>query len=104
MSSIWQSDVKIKSFDKLKCDLKTDVLVIGGGLAGLLCAYMLTQKGVDCVLLEAGQIAGGVTKNTTAKITYQHGLIYQKLLKTHGRAAAALYLGANKKRWINTKA
>lgn len=97
MSSIWQSDVKIKSFDKLKCDLKTDVLVIGGGLAGLLCAYMLTQKGVDCVLLEAGQIAGGVTKNTTAKITYQHGLIYQKLLKTHGRAAAALYLGANKK-------
>lgn len=97
MSSIWQSDVKIKSFDKLKCDLKTDVLVIGGGLAGLLCAYMLTQKGVDCVLLEAGQIAGGVTKNTTAKITFQHGLIYQKLLKTHGKAAAALYLDANKK-------
>ncbi len=97
MSSIWQSDVKIKSFDKLKCDLKTDVLIIGGGLAGLLTAYMLTQKGVDCVLLEAGQIAGGVTKNTTAKITFQHGLIYQKLLKTHGKAAAALYLDANKK-------
>jgi hypothetical protein len=97
MSSIWQSDTNIKNFDKLKCDLKTDVLIIGGGLAGLLTAYMLTQKGVDCVLLEAGQIAGGVTKNTTAKITFQHGLIYQKLLKTHGKAAAALYLNANKK-------
>ena len=97
MSSIWQSDTNIKNFDKLKCDLKTDVLIIGGGLAGLLTAYMLTQKGVDCVLLEAGQIAGGVTKNTTAKITFQHGLIYQKLLKTHGKAAAALYLDANKK-------
>lgn len=97
MSSIWQSDTNIKNFDKLKCNLKTDVLIIGGGLAGLLTAYMLTQKGVDCVLLEAGQIAGGVTKNTTAKITFQHGLIYQKLLKTHGKAAAALYLDANKK-------
>jgi glycine/D-amino acid oxidase-like deaminating enzyme len=35
---------------------------------------------VDCLVIEAERIAGGVTANTTAKITSQHGLVYHKLL------------------------
>ena len=79
----------------LQGDLKTDVLVIGGGMAGLLCAYFLEKAGVDYALVEADTICGGVTQNTTAKLTSQHGLIYDKLLKGAGVEKAALYLRAN---------
>lgn len=95
MISVWSADCELPSFRALDRDIKTEVLIIGGGLAGLLCAHELTQRGVDCVLAEAQTICGGITKNTTAKITSQHGLIYYKLLKRFGAHMARLYLEAN---------
>ncbi len=83
------------SFPPLQGDLKTDVLVVGGGMAGLLCAHTLTQQGVDCALVEADRICHGVTRNTTAKITSQHGLIYGRLLKEFGPERARGYWEAN---------
>ena len=76
-------------------DKKVDVLIIGGGMAGLLCAWMLEQDGVDYALVEAGRIAGGVTKDTTAKITVQHGLIYHRLLQRFGLEQTQMYWHAN---------
>ena len=75
MDSIWDEDVKMPRFPSLQEDLRTDVLVIGGGLAGLLCAGNLTRAGIDCVLIEQDRLMGGVSGRTTAKITSQHGLI-----------------------------
>lgn len=83
------------AFPQLRGDRKTDVLIIGGGLAGLLCAYQLAQAGVDYLLIEADTIACGVTRNTTAKITSQHGLIYDKLLRKFGPEAARQYWQVN---------
>lgn len=82
-------------FPKLKGQIKTDVLIIGGGMAGLMCAYNLEQKGVDYILVEQNKIASGVTKNTTAKITVQHGYIYSDILKRYGEEAARQYFKAN---------
>lgn len=82
-------------FPSLDQNLKTDVLIIGGGMAGLLCAYRLAQKGVDYALIEADTICSGVTRNTTAKLTSQHGLIYDKLIRMHGREAAHRHWEAN---------
>lgn len=97
MNSIWRANTQLPHFDRLDRDLKTDVLIIGGGLAGILCAWMLEQQGVDYVLVEARRICSGVTGNTTAKITVQHGLIYDKLLRHAGRERAAMYLEANRR-------
>ena len=83
------------SFAPLQGDLKTDVLIIGGGMAGLLCAHALEKQGVDYALVEATRICGGVTGNTTAKITAQHGLVYDRLLRGLGRERAKMYLEAN---------
>lgn len=94
MESIWM-DVNLPHFEPLKDDIKTDVLIIGGGMAGLLCAQELTRRGIDCVVAEAREIASGITKNTTAKITSQHGLIYEKLTTKFGPDTAGLYLQAN---------
>ncbi len=95
MDSIWQKGVSIPAFPRLKEDIRTDVLVVGGGLAGLLCAYELTQVGVDCALIEENQIMQGVSGRTTAKLTSQHGLIYDKLLQTLGKERAKQYFRAN---------
>ena len=95
MNSVWTETAPLPAFRSLNRDIKTDVLIIGGGLAGLLCAYMLAQAGVDYTLVEAGRLCCGVTKNTTAKITAQHGLIYHKLLRKLGAERAHMYLQAN---------
>lgn len=69
MESIWENSVEMPKFNNLEGDIKTDVLVIGGGICGILCAYFLKQQGIDYILVEANSICSGITKNTTAKIT-----------------------------------
>ena len=95
MESIWHKTIQLPRFPQLDGDISTDVLIIGGGMAGLLCAYQLKKAGVDCVVVERKRIASGVTGDTTAKLTSQHGLIYSKLAKKGGLEAAKLYLQAN---------
>ncbi|MBE5800082.1 MAG: FAD-dependent oxidoreductase [Clostridiales bacterium] len=95
MDSIWTKTAQLPRFNPVKEDMKTVVLIIGGGIAGLLCAYYLAQAGVDYILAEADTICSGITKNTTAKITAQHGLIYAALIQRFGQEKALLYLGAN---------
>ena len=95
MDSIWTKTVNMPGFPTLEGDIKAEVLIIGGGMAGILCAHFLQEQGVDYVLAEGRTICSGVTKNTTAKITSQHGLIYQKIAKQRGNEIAAMYLDAN---------
>lgn len=103
MKSVWSDTSKMPGFDSLKKDIKTDVLIIGGGITGILTAYMLQQAGVDYVLVEADKICSGITKNTTAKITSQHGLIYDKIISTYGVEKAKMYLEANEKALLKFK-
>lgn len=95
MRSLWEETSKLPDFPAQEGDLSTDVLIIGGGMAGVLCAYKLHRAGVPYVLAEADTLCSGITKNTTAKITSQHGLIYDKLIKKFGTALAKQYLDAN---------
>ena len=95
MDSIWTETAVLPCFKALEGNAKTDVLIIGGGIAGVLCAYFLQERGVDYLLVEADHICSGITGNTTAKITSQHGLIYHKLLKSIGCERTKLYLQAN---------
>lgn len=94
-NSIWIETSHAPQYHPLHTDASTDVLIIGGGIAGILCAYLLQQAGVRYMLVEADRICRGVTCQTTAKITAQHGLIYDKLLRELGIEAARMYLEAN---------
>lgn len=95
MKSVWSESCKFRKREALNKDIKTDVLVIGAGIAGILTAYMLKKKGRDVVLIDAAEIASGNTKNTTAKITSQHDLIYSKLITEFGEEKARQYAKAN---------
>ncbi len=95
MKSIWTATATKPKFDSLCSDIKTDVLIVGGGLTGILCANILQERGINYALIEANEICGVITKNTTAKITSQHGLIYNKIIKKYGIDVAKLYYESN---------
>ncbi len=94
MESIWEKSAPRISFETLTESKRTDVLIIGGGIAGVLCAYALCEAGVDCLLVEADRIGGGTTQDTTAKIAVGHRLLYDKLINRFGDDTARLYLEA----------
>lgn len=94
MESVWKKESSHAKFDALRKSKSTDVLIIGGGIAGILCAYKLKNAGINCILAEAKEICGGITGNTTAKITLGHGLIYDKMIKRFGEEKSKLYLDA----------
>lgn len=95
MASIWSETARLPNFQPLRENIRADVLIIGGGMAGLLCAKKMQDAGIDYMLVEANTIGTGITKNTTAKLTSQHGLLYHKLINKFGIERAQLYLDAN---------
>lgn len=95
MESIWSKTCNLKPRETLHGNVKTEIAVIGAGMAGILIAYQLQQAGKEVILLEADRIASGQTKNTTAKITSQHGMSYYRFLKKYGEQKAKQYALAN---------
>ena len=94
-SSIWQRTAEPAAREALPGDLEAEVAVIGAGLAGVLIADRLKRMGLCTVVLEAARIGSGQTGRTTAKITAQHGMIYDALIRNFGEAKAAQYARAN---------
>ena len=95
MKSIWQATLEIPSYGELRGDVKTQAAVVGGGIAGLMTAYFLKCRGVDCILLEKDRILRGTTCHTTGKITAGQGLIYGKISSRYGRETAQGYYLSN---------
>lgn len=94
MESLW-AQTAMPQFPRLSGDTDTDILIIGGGIAGVLTAYFLHQSGADYLLVEKDRLCRGVTQNTTAKITAQHGLCYHKIVSSRGTEIAQKYWRAN---------
>jgi glycine/D-amino acid oxidase-like deaminating enzyme len=63
-----EAEPKPNPYQPLKENLVTDVVIIGGGLAGVTTAYCLTQSGKKVVLVEDGTIGSGETSHTTAHL------------------------------------
>lgn len=95
MYSIWKDSQKELKSKRLDNNISVDVAIIGGGMAGILTAYLLKQQGIHGVILEGSKIASGQTGNTTAKITSGHNLIYDKITKKFNKETATLYASAN---------
>ncbi|MDX6355829.1 MAG: hypothetical protein QOF98_2732 [Streptomyces sp.] len=89
--SYWVRTTDTSRFAPLTDDLTVDVAVVGGGIAGLSTAWEVARTGRSVVVIEAERIAEGVSGHTTAKVTAQHTLIYDRLRRKHGEKAARLY-------------
>ncbi|WP_391117960.1 FAD-dependent oxidoreductase [Psychrobacillus sp. L3] len=93
--SYWRASIDFPTFQKLSEDVETDVVIIGAGLTGITAAYMLSASGQKVIVVEGSRILEGTTGFTTAKVTAQHGPIYQQLITTFGEVSARLYYEAN---------
>ncbi len=93
--SIWEKGFEMEMRKSLQKSIKTEVAVIGAGMAGILIADRLKSEGKEVIVLEADRIASGYTKNTTAKITAQHNNIYSSIANSFGTEYAKIYAKAN---------
>ncbi len=94
-SSLWLETTTLPSYPPLQEELDVDVAIVGGGISGILTAYLLSKNGVKVALVEASTLMNGTTGHTTAKVTAQHDLIYDELIQHIGLENAGLYYKAN---------
>lgn len=95
-TSFWLATTPTTKYPKYKPTSEVaDVVVVGGGIAGILTAWYLQQAGMRVVIIEKNRIIENTTGNTTAKLTSQHNLIYDFLINKHGDEAARAFGQAN---------
>lgn len=93
--SYWIASTPPTSYPSLQDNIKTDILVVGGGITGITTAYLLQKEGFDVAIIDSGRIALSTSGNTTAKITSLHDLKYAGLIRKLGREGAEKYGVAN---------
>ena len=93
--SLWIADSKQTNYPQIEKDETADVCIIGGGIVGAVTAYLLVKSGLKVVVLEKDKLCMGVTANSTAKLTSQHGLFYKYLENGYGTNFAKKYLESN---------
>ena len=104
MSSYWQNSINGRlTFNKIDGNYECDICIIGAGLTGLSCVYYLSRLGFNVIIVDKDKICQKASGNTTGKITYQHNLIYDYLIRSYGEKFAKAYLNANKDAILNIK-
>ena len=91
MPSLWKSEVTLPSFPPLDHDARCGLLVVGSGIAGLSSAYEAARCGADVIVIDRGEIAGGMTSRTTAHLASEIDDFYSELIRAVGEEQARLY-------------
>ena len=93
--SYWMATTPETDYPALESDIETEIAIIGGGLVGITLAWFLRKEGVKVIVLDADRIGQGTTGHTTAKITSQHSLIYDRIITKFSSEKAIQYASAN---------
>ena len=88
--SYWTDSDNIATLHPLSENIETDVIIVGGGLAGLSVAYCLSQTGKEVVVVEDGYIGSGETGRTTAHLVTCLDDRYYHLEKVFGKEKTKL--------------
>ncbi|HRP56306.1 FAD-dependent oxidoreductase [Agriterribacter sp.] len=79
----------INVYPPLTENIKTDVVVMGGGITGALLAWHLCQAGIAAVVVDKRHIGMGSTAASTAMIQYEIDIPLYQLEKITGKKNAA---------------
>ncbi len=86
----WAEQRNIPPFPALRQTIETDVAIVGGGIAGILSAYLLAKAGKQVIVLEADRLVSGATLLTTAFLTHMIDTDPSDLISMFGLAKAKL--------------
>jgi glycine/D-amino acid oxidase-like deaminating enzyme/nitrite reductase/ring-hydroxylating ferredoxin subunit len=93
--SVWIATSEQPGLGALEAPVDVDVAVLGAGIAGLTTALLLKNAGLRVAVVEAGGVSCATTGHTTAKVSAQHGLIYDTLSSSFGEDGARAYAEAH---------
>ncbi|MDY7229107.1 FAD-dependent oxidoreductase [Hyalangium rubrum] len=88
--SLWTTSAPGRSFGVLPGDMTVDVVVIGGGIAGLTTAWLLKRAGKRVAVVEMNRLLTGQTGQTTAHLTELLDTPYSTLLSDFGEKGARM--------------
>jgi glycine/D-amino acid oxidase-like deaminating enzyme len=78
------------SFPRFRGELETDVVIVGGGLTGCVCAASFAGAGVKTIVLEADRLGAGATAGSLGLIREDFDASFQASASAHGLRAARL--------------
>jgi glycine/D-amino acid oxidase-like deaminating enzyme len=91
----WMLDSK-PTYPSLSESAKADVVIVGGGMAGILTAYELINAGKKVILVDKGEIGAGTTSYTTAFLTQSIDTDYEDLIKSFGFKKAQTIISSHR--------
>lgn len=94
--SIWLDSIKKYNYPTLNNDCECDILIIGGGITGVSCAYHLKNCNKKVILVESNLIAHGTSGKTTGKLTFLQDDILNKIKNIYSEKKAIDYLNSQK--------
>ena len=89
-TSLWMATANTPIQSRLRESIRTEICIIGAGIAGLSTAYLLGLEGRSVVVLDDGLIGGGMTGRTTAHLTNAYDDRYAEIERLHGAEASRI--------------
>ncbi len=89
--SLWIANIKNRASHRLNKNIKTNILIIGGGMAGISTAFNLQNSHYNITLVDSYKIGFGISSKNTGKLTFFQGY-YHKIKDLYDNDTALLYL------------
>jgi glycine/D-amino acid oxidase-like deaminating enzyme/nitrite reductase/ring-hydroxylating ferredoxin subunit len=95
-TSLWEATSSSPSFEPLRSDLHTDVVIVGAGITGLTAALLLAEQGRRVAVIEKETIGSGETGRTTAHLTVALDARYHYVKRHYSKEEAKLVADASR--------
>jgi glycine/D-amino acid oxidase-like deaminating enzyme/nitrite reductase/ring-hydroxylating ferredoxin subunit len=89
-TSVWMATADMPELPRVTQDMRTNVCIVGAGIAGMTTAYMLARAGRAVIVIDDGPVGGGETGRTTAHLTAALDDRYYEIEKLHGQDGARI--------------
>lgn len=91
-STYWnKAKLPTYNFEKLKNNIKSDVLIVGAGMSGSLCAYVLSRSGIKVTVIEKDKIGNGSSSANTGLLQYSSDKRISEFARDIGEEKAVLF-------------